>query len=104
MFALDSFEPGKSLVQQLAAFAMHLIPTYILTAVLVVAWKWELIGGIIIALIGVMFTPFVFAMNYRMNHSILMSASVILLITFPFIVVGLLFMLSYQVKKRFNGE
>lgn len=45
MFALDSFDPRYTLLQQLQAFAIHLIPTYFLIIFLVVAWKWELTGG-----------------------------------------------------------
>ena len=48
MFALDSFKPDLTIWEQLGDFFMHLIPTYVLIALLIVAWKWEKIGGIIL--------------------------------------------------------
>jgi hypothetical protein len=45
LFALDSFSPELTFWQQIAAFLMHLIPSFILTALLLIAWKWEYIGG-----------------------------------------------------------
>lgn len=100
MFALDAFQPDLSIWEQIAAFFMHLIPSFILTAILIIAWKWELIGGIIFILIGIGLSPFVFSHNYSMNNSIWMSLGIILTITIPFALVGVLFVLSYFHKKK----
>ena len=100
MFALDSFEPGMPLLQQLGRFFMHLIPTFVLIIFLVAAWKWELPGGIIFMLIGLGFTPIVYMMNYHMNNSVWMSVSVVLMINFPFVLVGILFVLSHFLKQK----
>ena len=100
LFALDAFEPGLSIWQQLAAFAMHLVPSFILFMMLVVAWRWELTGGIVFMLLGLGLSPFIFTHNYAMNHSVGTSLGVIMVITFPFFLVGLLFVTSYLVKKR----
>jgi hypothetical protein len=56
MFALDAFGPGMTLWQQIGGFLIHLIPSFILLTFLVVAWKWELIGGGLFVLIGLVFT------------------------------------------------
>lgn len=98
LFALDAFEHGRTLGQQLLAFLIHLIPSFILFAILLVAWKWEKIGGIIFALIGVILSPIVFIHNYRMNGSVWMSLGIIGMITLPFVVVGVLFVLSHRQK------
>ena len=79
---------------------MHLIPSFVLILFLVIAWKWELIGGAIFVMIGLGFMPFIYMMNYHMNHSVWMSLSVILAINFPFVVVGLLFILSHFMKRK----
>lgn len=100
LFAIDAFEPGHTIWQQLGAFFMHLIPSFILISILIIAWKWELTGGIIFIIIGLVLTPFVFSMNYKMNESIWMSLGIIASITIPFVVVGILFTLSYQLKKK----
>ena len=95
LFALDAFQPGKPIVQQFVHFFIHLIPSFVLLAVLLLAWKQELAGGIIFALIGAVMSPFVFMHNYRMNNSIGMSLLIILMITIPFLVVGGLFIWSH---------
>jgi len=100
LFAMDSFTPGHTIWQQLGAFLIHLIPSFILLAFLIVAWKWEYIGGIIFIVIGLGFSPVIFIHNYNMNHSVWMSLSVILAITFPFVVVGILFIWSHKIRKR----
>ena len=100
MFALDAFDSSYTLWQQIVALFMHLIPTWFLIIFLVVAWKWELIGGIILILFALGFTPFIYMHNYQMNHSVWMSLSIILMINFPFVLTGGLFILSHFLKKK----
>ncbi|MDD2889477.1 MAG: hypothetical protein PHE49_02410 [bacterium] len=101
MFALDSFSPNLTIWQQLLAFFMHLIPTYVLIIFLIVAWKRELIGGIILTLIGIGVSPFLFNLNYRRNHfSVFQSFGIVMAIAFPFIIVGILFIVSHIMKKK----
>jgi hypothetical protein len=100
MFAFDAFAPGLTFWQQIGGFLMHLIPSFILLALLVVAWKWELIGGIIFTIIGLVLSPLVFQHNYNMNHSVSMSLGIIAIITFPFVIVGILFIFSYSKKRK----
>jgi cytochrome b561 len=100
LFALDSFRPNLTIWQQIGAFLIHLIPTFVLIALLIFAWKWEYIGGIIFVIIGLGLSPFIFKHNYNMNHSVGMSIGIILMVTFPFVVVGILFIMSYFMKKK----
>jgi len=101
IFAADAFAPGLTIWQQLRAFVIHLIPSFVLLAFLIVAWKWELIGGIILAVIGLVMSPFIFTLNYNRNHfSVGASLVDVLMITFPFIVVGILFIISHSLKKK----
>lgn len=100
MFAIDSFAPGYTIWQQLGAFFIHLIPTFILTALLIVAWKWEYIGGIIFMIIGLGFSPSIFIHNYYRTNSVSIGISNMIMITFPFILVGILFVVSHFLKKK----
>ena len=100
LFALDAFQPELTVWQQIQAFLMHLIPSFILLLFLLIAWKWELIGGVIFVLIGLVLSPFVYMHNYNMNGSVWMSIGIIAMITFPFILVGILFILGYIVNKK----
>ena len=100
LFAADAFAPGLTIWQQLGAFFIHLIPSFILLAFLILAWKWEFIGGVIFMVIGLAFSPFIFILNYNRNHSIWLSLVIILTITIPFVVVGILFLISHRLKKK----
>ncbi|MBL7111108.1 MAG: hypothetical protein ISS19_04120 [Bacteroidales bacterium] len=100
LFALDAFEAGISFWKQILGFLIHLIPSFILTAILVVAWKWELVGGIIFTIIGVLFTPMIYIMNYQSNDSVSMSIGIGLAIPVPFILVGVLFIISHVLRKK----
>ena len=100
LFALDSFAPELTFWQQIGGFLIHLIPSFILLVFLITAWKWELTGGMIFMILGIGFSPIVFSMNYHMNHSIWISIGIIASITFPFIIVGGLFILSHFIKKK----
>jgi len=102
LFALDAFQPNLSIWQQIGAFLMHLIPSFILTALLLIAWKWENIGGIVFIIIGLGLSPVVFIHNYNMNHSVWMSLGIIATITVPFVVMGILFIMSHFYKKNYN--
>ena len=103
LFALDSFDSNLTIWQQIGAFLIHLIPSFVLTALLVLAWKWELIGGIIFLLIGLGMSPFIYMKNYDMNHSVGMSLGIIMSITFPFVVVGTLFVINHYRKKKLKA-
>lgn len=100
MFAADSFAPGQTIWQQIGAFLIHLIPSFILLALLIAAWKWEFIGGIIFIIMGLGLSPFIFMLNYNRNHSIGISLLIILMITFPFVIAGILFIVSHQMKNK----
>lgn len=101
MFAFDSFSPELTLLQQLQAFLMHLIPTFVLLAVLLIAWKWEMVGGILFLLIGLGLSPFIYLLNHNRNHfSVGASLAAVLMINFPFILVGILFMVNHFLKKK----
>ncbi len=100
VFALDAFAPGLTLWQQLGGFFIHLIPSFALAMLLIYSWRHEKWGGILFLVIGLVFSPFIFNWNYRMNNSVWISLSIIALITLPFVVVGVLFLLHHLVERR----
>jgi hypothetical protein len=100
LFALDAFSNKLTIEEQLGDFLIHLIPSFILLAILIIAWKREYIGGILFTIIGLVLTPFIFTLNYNRNHSLSTSFGIVLAITFPIIIVGILFIISHFVKKK----
>ena len=100
LFAADSFDTNLTWWQQISGFVLHLVPSFILVLALIIAWNKELLGGIVFIFLGFIFTPIVFSMNYKGNHSIGISLSVIAMVTFPFIIVGVLFLITYFRKRK----
>jgi hypothetical protein len=105
MFAFDSFSPERTAWQNTIALLMHLSPSFVLLAILVVAWKWEKVGGIILTVVGVALSFSVFMLNFRRNHSVWMSLLIILMVCIPFVAAGVLFIVSdYKKKKGLQGN
>ena len=101
IFALDSFSSERTFWQNATAFLMHLIPSFVMLAILIIAWKWENIGGIILTIIGLALSIFVFVINFKRNHfPVAVSLRNAFMVTFPFILAGILFILSYFKKKK----
>lgn len=104
LFALDAFNPALTFWQQVAAFLIHLTPSFVLLALLIIAWRWELAGGLIFAVAALAFCPFIYLHNYQMNHSVWLSLKIVLIINLPFLVVGLLFIASHFKKRSRKQE
>ena len=100
MFALDAFAPGLTFWEQIGAFLIHMIPSFLLLIALLVAWKWENIGGIILMTIGLGLSPSVFTMNWHRTGSVWVAIGIVLIINIPFVMVGALFVISNYLKKK----
>ena len=55
LFALDVFNEHLGFWKTLQALAVHLIPCYVLIAVLVLAWRWEWIGAALYTAAGLVY-------------------------------------------------
>jgi hypothetical protein len=86
LFASDVFSEDYTLLESLLALFIHLIPVYILVGVILIAWNYELIGGIIFILFGLLY----FALVYFRQGLVGVSFVMIL----PLIVIGILFILN----------
>lgn len=90
LFSLDVFSMEGTFLEKIVGFLMHNIPTFILILLLAFAWKKERIGGILFIILGIVFT-FYFNTYQRIDT--------FLLISFPPILAGALFILNGY-KKR----
>jgi prolipoprotein diacylglyceryltransferase len=93
LFALDSLSDPT-------AFLIHLIPSFILLAILIIAWRWEKAGGIILTIAGLAWCVIVFQLNLRRTQSVAASLLIILMVCFPFVLAGILFLISASKKKK----
>jgi len=90
LFALDVFSEYEEIPKIILALLIHLIPTFVLLAALVIAWKWGHIGGFIFIALGFLYI----IMSWGKG-----SVFTFIIISGPSFLVGLLFMIDYYVKK-----
>jgi hypothetical protein len=101
LFSLDAFSSERTFLQNTTAFLMHNIPSFILLASLIIAWKWEKVGGIILTIVGLAFSIFIFVFNFKRNHFPLMTCLLqALVVAMPFVLAGILFILSHFRRKK----
>ena len=101
IFALDSFDGNKDWLDKMKNFVVHLFPSFIFIVFLLISWNREIVGGVIFFLTGLVLTPYVFKNNYEMNESIWISIGVVAMVTLPFVLIGLLFIWSGRLKKKY---
>lgn len=98
MFALDVFGPGRGFWQTLVALGMHLMPTYVLIAMLVIAWRREWVGAVVPTALGLLFLWW--------NHVTRRNGTAgILIIAGPLFLMAALFLISWLAKlRRFSSS
>ena len=101
-YAIDSIESYLTIWQQILTLLVHLVPCVLLATLLVIAWKWELTGGILFTVIGLALTPVIFKYNYNLNESIATSLGVVTMVTFPLVMIGNLFTFSYIKRRKYH--
>lgn len=62
IFALDVFDTPRGFWPMLQALLLHLLPSFVLTAALLLAWRWEWIGAAVHALAGTLYTAWVLSL------------------------------------------
>lgn len=97
LLSLDVFDEGLSFWQILVGLFIHNIPTLILLGVLFVSWKYEIVGGVVFILAGLLY---IFLMYGRFDEflSFLMSA---LIISGPAFIIGGFFVINWKKRKIF---
>lgn len=96
MFSLDVFEMGLSVREIIIGLLMHNIPALILLIVLIISWKYEIVGGIVFILAGLFYILSIFITNDFEWYML----SWIMTIALPSIFVGILFMINWVKKNK----
>jgi len=86
VFALDAFSEEGSFFHRLGDFLMHLAPSVVVLLMLFLAWRFPLIGGLFVMILGMIFTIY-FHTNRTFSYFMMISA--------PLFVAGLLFIFSH---------
>jgi len=93
MFSFDVFDGNEPVGAKLLGFLMHNIPVLILTGILVVAWKQELAGGVL--LIAAAIAASIFFRSFSGNPWSLIVLA-------PFAIAGVLFILHYFLYRKYK--
>jgi hypothetical protein len=91
LFALDVFDEGYSIGETVAALFMHLIPNFLLVAILIVAWRREWVGAILFSGLGVFYLVMTWG---RMHWGAYLG------ISGPLFLMGLLFLLNWIYREE----
>ena len=96
LLSLDVISPGLSSRQISAGLLMHNIPTLVMTIVLIIAWKYEIVGGVAFLLAGLQYI--IMAIQIKAGWYVVLSW--ILTIAGPAILIGILFLINWYKKRR----
>ena len=89
MFALDAFAGDAGIFAKLGAFAIHLIPAAVVLAVVAIAWRWEIAGGLLFIAAGI---------AYVLSIDVARHPDWIAVVAGPLWLVGALFLISRFVR------
>lgn len=78
------------------AFFVHNIPVFLLIIVLILAWRFELVGTILFGAAGI----FYMFMSRNAEDSLLLALAFSLILAGPALLVALLFYFSWRQKKK----
>jgi hypothetical protein len=95
LFALDVFGEGYGFWGTIVAFIMHLIPTAIVLVVLAVAWRWEWIGAVLFAALGIWYIVMAWGKFDWITY---------LLIAGPCFLIGALFLVNWLTRAELRAS
>jgi len=99
MFSLDVFDMKLSFWGTILGLLMHNIPVFILLIVLLISWKYEIVGGITFILAGTLYVVrMLMTMMKNPFHGYMLSYS--LIIAGPAFLIGILFIINWFRKKN----
>jgi hypothetical protein len=98
LFSLDVFESASGFWQIVLALLMHNIPTIILVIILIISWKYEIVGGIIFILAGLAYfvRTFIVALMNKEFFMLFWFAP----ISVPAFLIGVLFLIGWYKKRK----
>jgi hypothetical protein len=96
MFAMDVFNEGGGFFNIAIALFMHLIPNFLLVALLVFSWRREWIAGSIFPVLGLLYIVWSWNKPFA-------NAGTLALIAGPLFLTGALFLVNWFGRERLRG-
>jgi len=91
IFALDVFEGNKGFWETALELLIHLIPTYLVILILVLAWKKPLIGSVVYSILGLLYIIVAWGKFDWTAYA---------LIAGPLFVIGILYFIGWRQQKQ----
>jgi len=95
VFSLDVFNEAHGIKDLLLGLLMHNLPSLILFGLLALAWRWEWIGAVVFPA-GGLFYIYIAWMKFPLSTYFLISG--------PFFLVGILFLLNWIYRREINPD
>jgi len=102
LFSLDVFSEELGFWQTLVGLMMHNIPSFVLLIMLIVSWKYEIVGCVSFILAGLLYISLILR-NSLLEGFQWYYITWIVLISGPAFLVGILFLLSWLYNKKNTG-
>ena len=99
LMSLDVFSPGLSFQQIVVGLFIHNIPVFILLAILLISWKYEIVGGIAFILAGILYVALMIRNMFQYQFGAYML-SYSLIIAGPAFLIGILFIINWINKNK----
>ena len=96
MFSLDIFGNGYGFWETIIGLLMHNIPVFILTILLIISWKYEIVGAITFSLAGLLYIVLILVNPMKEWYMLAWSVQ----IAGPAFLLAWLFYLNWVRKKR----
>jgi len=99
LFSLDVFDEQTGFWNITLGLLIHNLPSLVMVVSLLLAWKWENIGGSILILAPIIFGLFFFIRSGRM------MVSTVFVLSIP-VTIGIMFLLNYYLfgRKKMTEE
>lgn len=92
IFALDVFATTAPLSAILIDLCMHLIPTFLVALILIIAWHRALIGGMIYCLLGIFYVLISIKTHFNLSACLIIAG--------PLLLNGMLYIFISARKKK----
>jgi hypothetical protein len=96
MFSLDVFQPGLTTWQIVSGLLIHNIPALFLLTILIISLKYEILGGIVFILAGLLYI-LMLTVNSKFEWYILSWSATI---SGPAFLIGILFIINWRKKRN----
>lgn len=91
MFSLDAFSGNAPLLDKLAGFLIHMLPSLVMILFLVISWNRPVAAGVMFIVLGVVFT---FFFNTYKQAASFFTISLIPMLT------GLMFLIPSMIRRK----